>query len=60
MKVDPTAIKAPVESYQDEEFVEITKKYADIILPKGGNNSVAVELIQAQIQTLLKEKMPNN
>ncbi|MCS5653541.1 MAG: uridine kinase [Candidatus Marinimicrobia bacterium] len=43
-----------------EEFVEITKKYADIILPKGGNNSVAVELIQAQIQTLLKEKMPNN
>jgi uridine kinase len=43
-----------------EEFVEITKKYADIILPKGGDNSVAVDLIQTKIQTLLKEKMPNN
>ena len=43
-----------------EEFVEITKKYADIILPKGGDNSVAVDLIQTTIQTLLKEKMPNN
>jgi len=40
--------------------VEITKKYADIILPKGGDNSVAVDLIQTKIQTLLKEKMPNN
>jgi len=43
-----------------EEFVKITKKYADIILPKGGDNSVAVDLIQTKIQTLLKEKMPNN
>ena len=43
-----------------KEFVEITKKYADIILPKGGDNSVAVDLIQTKIQTLLKEKMPNN
>ena len=43
-----------------EEFVEITKKYADIILPKGGRNAVAVDLIQTKIQALLKEKMPNN
>ena len=43
-----------------EEFVEITKKYADIILPKGGDNSVAVDLIQTKIQTLLKEMTPNN
>ena len=43
-----------------EEFLEITKKYADIILPKGGRNAVAVDLIQTKIQALLKEKVPNN
>ncbi|MBH31043.1 MAG: uridine kinase [Candidatus Marinimicrobia bacterium] len=43
-----------------EQFVEITKKYADIILPEGGENAVAVDLIQTKIQSLLKGKSLNN
>ena len=43
-----------------EQFVEITKKYADIILPEGGDNAVAVDLIQTKIQSLLKGKSLNN
>ncbi len=43
-----------------EQFVEITKKYADIILPEGGDNEVAVDLIQTKIQSLLKRKSLNN
>ena len=44
-----------------EQFVEITKKYADIILPEGGDNTVAVDLIQTKIQSLLlKGKSLNN
>ncbi len=43
-----------------EQFVEITKKYADIILPEGGDNRVAVDLFHTKIQSLLKGKSLNN
>jgi uridine kinase len=33
-----------------EEFVEPTKQYADIIVPHGGENEVAIEMIAARIQ----------
>ena len=32
------------------QFVEPSKRYADIIVPRGGHNSVAIEMIVAKIQ----------
>jgi uridine kinase len=38
-----------------EQFVEKSMKYADIIIPEGGDNSVAIDLIQTKIRSLLQE-----
>lgn len=35
------------------EFVEPTKRYADIIIPEGGYNEVAVDLLKTKIHALL-------
>jgi len=35
------------------QFVEPTKRYADVIVPRGGHNAVAVEMIVAKIQRQL-------
>ncbi len=35
------------------EFVEPSKRYADVIIPEGGHNLVALEMIIARIQALL-------
>jgi uridine kinase len=32
------------------EFVEPSKRYADIILPVGGENRVGIEMIQARVE----------
>lgn len=32
------------------QFVEPTKRYADVIVPRGGKNQVAIEMIVAKIQ----------
>jgi uridine kinase len=37
-----------------QEFVEPSKRYADIIIPEGGFNEVAMEMIAARIKTLLE------
>ncbi len=37
-----------------EEFVEPSKKNADIIIPEGGFNMVALSMLQDKISTLLK------
>ena len=37
------------------EFVEPSKRYADIIVPRGGDNRAAMETIVARIQTQLAE-----
>ena len=37
-----------------EEFVEPTKQFADIIVPHGGQNEVAIEMIAARIQERLR------
>lgn len=36
-----------------EQFVEPTKKYADIIIPEGGENQVAIDLMVTKINTIL-------
>lgn len=35
------------------EFVEPSKRYADIIVPEGGRNTVAMEMIVARLEVLL-------
>jgi uridine kinase len=36
------------------EFVEPSKRYADVIIPEGGLNVVAMDMVVARIQELLK------
>ena len=36
-----------------EQFVEPSKRYADVIIPRGGQNAVAVEMIVAKIHRRL-------
>lgn len=38
------------------EFVEASKRYADIIIPEGGRNSVALEMVIARLESLLGEE----
>jgi uridine kinase len=40
------------------EFVENTKRYADIIIPIGGLNAVALEMVIARLQSLLNGEIP--
>ncbi|HAT54727.1 MAG TPA: uridine kinase [Lactobacillus sp.] len=35
------------------EFVEPTKRYADIIVPEGGENTVAIDLLSTKIRAIL-------
>jgi len=37
------------------EFVEPSKRYADVIIPEGGLNTVAMDMVVARIRTLLTE-----
>ena len=37
-----------------EQFVEPTKKYVDVIIPEGGYNQVALEMLNERIHALLK------
>ena len=38
-----------------EEFVEPSKRYADVIIPEGGFNSVAVEMLIENIRSLIEK-----
>jgi uridine kinase len=38
------------------EFIEPSKRYADIIVPEGGNNRVAMEMISSRIQAILARR----
>jgi len=37
------------------EFVEPSKRYASVIIPEGGHNTVALDLIVARIEAMLQE-----
>jgi uridine kinase len=41
-----------------QQFVEPSKRYADIIVPRGGHNTVAIDLIIATIQRRLQQGTP--
>lgn len=38
------------------DFVEPSKRYADVIIPEGGLNEVAMDMVIARIESLLKEE----
>lgn len=38
------------------QFVQPSKQYADIVVPKGGKNRVAINILKAQIKELLGKK----
>lgn len=50
-----------IEQYQESvrpmhlQFVEPTKRFADIIIPEGGYNTVAIDLLQTKVEALLRE-----
>ncbi|MBO4506150.1 MAG: uridine kinase [Lachnospiraceae bacterium] len=37
-----------------DQFVEPSKRYADVIIPRGGQNSVALEMINERIKSILR------
>ncbi|MBP8251637.1 MAG: uridine kinase [Herpetosiphon sp.] len=37
------------------EFVEPTKRYADIIIPRGGLNAIAIDMVVARVENLVGE-----
>jgi uridine kinase len=39
------------------EFVEPTKRFADVIIPQGGRNAVALDLVVSRVQALLGEAL---
>jgi len=42
------------------EFVEPSKRYADVIIPEGGFNTVAMDMVVARLQTLLRINTQEN
>ena len=40
------------------EFVEPSKRYADIIIPRGGLNSIAIDMVVARIEGMLAAHQP--
>ncbi|MDE3059242.1 MAG: uridine kinase [Bacteroidota bacterium] len=38
------------------EFVEPSKHWADIIIPRGGENAVAIDMVVAKIESMLRNK----
>jgi len=55
-------VESVIEQYETvvrpmhNQFIEPTKRYADIIIPEGGHNKVAIDLIVTKIQTILELK----
>lgn len=41
------------------QFIEPTKRYADLIVPRGGGNRIAIDMIQAKMRELLKTLQKN-
>ena len=54
-------IESVLEQYQKTvrpmhlEFVEPSKRYADVIIPEGGYNQVALDMVTARLDSLLRE-----
>jgi uridine kinase len=38
------------------EFVEPSKRYADIIIPEGGYNRVAIDMLIARVRSVVNDR----
>lgn len=38
------------------QFIEPSKRYADIIIPEGGNNKVAIDIMVSKVRSIIGEK----
>lgn len=56
------SVESVIKQYQETvrpmfmQFIEPSKQYADIIIPHGGKNVIAIDIIQAKIEKLLSTK----
>ncbi|MCH1627397.1 uridine kinase [Fredinandcohnia quinoae] len=56
-------IESVIEQYESvvrpmhNQFIEPTKRYADLIIPEGGQNHVAIDLMVTKIQTILEQNV---
>ncbi|MRG86683.1 uridine kinase [Salinibacillus xinjiangensis] len=56
------SIESVIEQYENVvrpmhlQFVEPTKRYADIIIPEGGQNLVAIDLMTTKVRSILEER----
>ncbi len=61
MKERGRTLKSIIEQYRETvrpmhlEFVEPSKRFADIIIPEGGHNKIAIDLIISKIKTILEK-----
>ena len=42
------------------QFIEPSKQYADIVIPRGGKNRIAINMLKAQILHLLNQNRKNH
>ncbi|HLB57851.1 MAG TPA: uridine kinase [Gammaproteobacteria bacterium] len=42
------------------QFIEPSKRYADIIVPRGGGNRIAIDMIKAKMRELLGDHLKQN
>jgi uridine kinase len=40
-----------------EQFVEPSKRYADVIIPEGGHNAVGIDLISGRIHAQVQQEL---
>ncbi len=56
------SLESVIQQYEESvrpmhlQFVEPSKRFADIIIPEGGYNRVAIDLIKTKIEALLRER----
>ncbi|MDF7672244.1 uridine kinase [Lactobacillus sp. ESL0701] len=41
------------------QFIEPTKRYADIIVPEGGENNVAIDMLTTKVHAILRKEAAN-
>ena len=57
------SIESVISQYRDtvkpmhEQFIEPTRKYADIIIPHGGRNTIAIEMLMNNISRIVKKNL---
>lgn len=62
MKERGRTLESVVEQYRKTvrpmyfQFIEPSKQYADIIIPRGGKNRIAINMLKAQIRQLLGKR----